>query len=54
MQTKHTTSCVMRLQTDAVILFVGTKKQAADAVAEEAVRAGQYFTSHRWLGGGSY
>ena len=36
---------------DAVILFVGTKKQAADAVAEEAVRAGQYFINHRWLGG---
>ena len=34
---------------DAVILFVGTKKQAADAVAEEAVRAGQYFINHRWL-----
>ena len=36
---------------DAVILFVGTKKQAADAVAEEAVRSGQYFINHRWLGG---
>jgi len=36
---------------DAVVLFVGTKKQAADAVAEEAVRAGQYFINHRWLGG---
>ena len=35
----------------AVILFVGTKKQAADAVAEEAVRSGQYFINHRWLGG---
>ena len=33
------------------VLFVGTKKQAADAVAEEAVRAGQYFINHRWLGG---
>ena len=28
---------------DAVILFVGTKKQAAEAVAEEATRAGQYY-----------
>ena len=36
---------------DAVILFVGTKKQAADAVKEEAERSGQYFINHRWLGG---
>lgn len=36
---------------NAVVLFVGTKKQAADAVAEEAVRSGQYFINHRWLGG---
>ena len=36
---------------DAVVLFVGTKKQAAEAVAEEAKRAGQYFINHRWLGG---
>ena len=36
---------------DAVVLFVGTKKQAADAVAEEAVRSGQCFINHRWLGG---
>ena len=36
---------------DAVILFVGTKKQAAEAVADEATRAGQYFINHRWLGG---
>jgi len=36
---------------DAVVLFVGTKKQAADAVAEEALRSGQYFINHRWLGG---
>ena len=36
---------------DAVVLFVGTKKQAADAVEEEAERSGQYFINHRWLGG---
>ena len=36
---------------DAVVLFVGTKKQAAEAVAEEAVRSGQYYINHRWLGG---
>ena len=33
------------------VLFVGTKKQAADAVKEEAERAGQYYINHRWLGG---
>ncbi|WP_409578042.1 30S ribosomal protein S2 [Streptococcus sp.] len=32
-------------------MFVGTKKQAAEAVKDEAVRAGQYFINHRWLGG---
>lgn len=36
---------------DGVVLFVGTKKQAQEAVAEEAKRAGQYFVNHRWLGG---
>ena len=36
---------------DAVVLFVGTKKQAADAVKEEAERSGQYYINHRWLGG---
>lgn len=35
----------------AVVLFVGTKKQAADAIKEEAIRAGQFFINHRWLGG---
>ena len=34
-----------------VFLFVGTKKQAQDAVKEEAIRAGQYFINERWLGG---
>ncbi|MFD1429970.1 MULTISPECIES: 30S ribosomal protein S2 [Lacticaseibacillus] len=34
-----------------VFLFVGTKKQAQDAIAEESVRAGQYYVNHRWLGG---
>ncbi len=33
------------------ILFVGTKKQAQDAVKEEAERAGMYFVNARWLGG---
>src|SRR5436189_653540 len=33
------------------ILFVGTKKQAQEAVAEEAKRCGMFFVNHRWLGG---
>lgn len=33
------------------VLFVGTKKQAQDSVAEEAVRCGQYYVNQRWLGG---
>ena len=33
------------------ILFVGTKKQAQDAVREEAERAGGFYVNHRWLGG---
>lgn len=33
------------------ILFVGTKKQAADVVAEESSRAGAYYINRRWLGG---
>ncbi len=33
------------------ILFVGTKKQAKDLIKEEAVRAGQFYVSERWLGG---
>ena len=33
------------------VLFVGTKKQAQDAVREEALRVGQYFVNARWLGG---
>ncbi|MDO4938669.1 MAG: 30S ribosomal protein S2 [Lachnospiraceae bacterium] len=33
------------------ILFVGTKKQAQDAVKEEAERCGQYYVNERWLGG---
>lgn len=33
------------------VVFVGTKKQAADIVAQEARRAGAYFINRRWLGG---
>ncbi len=33
------------------VLFVGTKKQAADAIMEEANRAGMFYINSRWLGG---
>ena len=33
------------------VLFVGTKRQAAEIVAGSAGRCGQYFVNHRWLGG---
>ncbi|MGB8508368.1 MAG: 30S ribosomal protein S2 [Pyrinomonadaceae bacterium] len=33
------------------ILFVGTKRQAQDAIREESERAGQFFINQRWLGG---
>ena len=33
------------------LLFVGTKKQAQDAVREEALRCGMYYVNQRWLGG---
>jgi small subunit ribosomal protein S2 len=33
------------------VLFVGTKKQAQEAIAEEAQRAGQFWVNQRWLGG---
>jgi small subunit ribosomal protein S2 len=33
------------------VLFVGTKKQAQEAVKEEAIKAGMYFVNERWLGG---
>ena len=33
------------------VLFVGTKRQAQDAVAEEATRCQQYYVNQRWLGG---
>ncbi len=34
-----------------LVLFVGTKKQAQDVIAEEANRSGQLFVTQRWLGG---
>ena len=33
------------------VLFVGTKRQASERVAESAQRCGQYYVNHRWLGG---
>jgi len=38
-------------ENNGTILFVGTKKQAQDSVAEEAARCGMYFINQRWLGG---
>ena len=33
------------------VLFVGTKRQASDAIADAARRSAQYYVNHRWLGG---
>ena len=38
-------------ETGKPILFVGTKKQAQEAIKEEAERCGMYFVNERWLGG---
>jgi small subunit ribosomal protein S2 len=35
----------------ADVLFVGTKRQAADIIKEESQRCGMYYVNHRWLGG---
>lgn len=40
-----------RAQEGQCILFVGTKKQAKEAIQEEAIRCGMPYVSHRWLGG---
>ena len=32
-------------------MFVGTRKQASEAVREEAIRSNSYYVSERWLGG---
>jgi small subunit ribosomal protein S2 len=43
---------ITRIANDGgTVLFVGTKRQAQDAIAEEAQRAGMYFVNQRWLGG---
>jgi len=46
----------MKLVRDTVasggrVLFVGTKRQASERIAEAAKRCGQYYVNHRWLGG---
>ncbi|WP_144186668.1 30S ribosomal protein S2 [Elioraea rosea] len=55
-QTVPMLSRAMQAVRDAVagggrVLFVGTKKAAAEHVAEAAKRCGQYYVNHRWLGG---
>jgi small subunit ribosomal protein S2 len=43
---------VTRLASEGgTVLFVGTKRQAQDAIAEEAQRSGMFFVNQRWLGG---
>src|SRR5690242_21170462 len=39
------------VQRGGKVLFVGTKRQAQDAIAEAAGASGQHFVNHRWLGG---
>lgn len=39
------------VQSGGKVLFVGTKRQAQDAIADAARRSGQHFVNHRWLGG---
>jgi small subunit ribosomal protein S2 len=38
-------------QQGKTVLFVGTKRQAQEAISEEAVRCNQFFVNQRWLGG---
>ena len=38
-------------ENNGTVLFVGTKKQAAEAIKEEAIRCGQYYMNTRWPGG---
>jgi small subunit ribosomal protein S2 len=49
---KEASKFVQDLAADGrIILFVGTKRQAQDAIAEEAQRCGMYYVNQRWLGG---
>ncbi len=38
-------------QENGTVLFIGTKKQAADTIKEEALRCGMYYVNNRWPGG---
>ena len=42
---------VDQVKQDKTVLFVGTKKQAQEAIREEAERCGMYYVNSRWLGG---
>jgi small subunit ribosomal protein S2 len=46
--TRFVSECVAQ---GSAVLFVGTKRQAQEAVAEEAKRCGMYYVNQRWLGG---
>jgi small subunit ribosomal protein S2 len=49
---KEASKFVQDLAADGrIILFVGTKRQAQDAIAEEAQRCGMFYVNQRWLGG---
>ena len=49
---KEALKFVQELAADGkIVLFVGTKRQAQDAIAEEARRCGMYYINQRWLGG---
>ena len=49
---KEASKFVQDLANDGrIVLFVGTKRQAQDAIAEEATRCGMFYINQRWLGG---
>ena len=49
---KEASKFVQDLATDgSIVLFVGTKRQAQDAIAEEAQKCGMFYINQRWLGG---
>jgi small subunit ribosomal protein S2 len=49
---KEAEDFVRRLAAEGkTVLFVGTKRQAQDVIAEEAARSGMYYVNERWLGG---
>ena len=48
---EETYRAMAELAKEGDILFVGTKKQAQEAIKEEAIRAGGHYVAERWLGG---